>query len=125
MFNRQIIQKALKQTWDQDSIPGGYPDKSDDVRDSVTSKLIYDIFGGEILKTRKKKKWHFYNLIDGERIDFTGSEPKSSANNRFEDIPSSPEETFNYFAQEDYSNLFMKFIRIFEEAVGLDPIPGR
>jgi hypothetical protein len=120
MINRQIIQKALKQTWDQDNIPGRYPDTPDDSRDSVTSRLIYDIFGGEILKTHKKKKWHFYNRIDGERIDFSGSEAKSSNDNRFEDILSAPEETFNYFAQEDYSNLFIKFIRIFEEAVGLE-----
>jgi len=82
---------------------------------------IHDIFGGEILKTHKKKGWHFYNRINGERIDFTRSEMgKSSEDNRFEDIPSTPDETYNYFQEEDYSTYFMRFVRAFEEAVGLD-----
>jgi hypothetical protein len=121
MFNRQIVQKALKQTWALDNIPGSHPGRSEDGQGRVTSRLIYDVFGGEILKTHTKRNWHFYNRINGERVDFTGSKMiKSSGENRFEDIPSAPDETFNYFAQEDYSNLFIKFIRIFEEAVGLE-----
>jgi hypothetical protein len=121
MFNRKIVQKALRQTWALDNIPGSHSGRSEDGQGSVTSRLIYDVFGGEILKTHKKKDWHFYNRIDGERVDFTGSERvKSSIDNHFEDIPSAPDETLNYFAQEDYSNLFIKFIRIFEETVGLE-----
>ena len=38
----------------------------------------------------------------------------------FEDLPSNPDETHNYFIQEDYLSLFNRFIRAFEEAVGLD-----
>jgi len=65
--------------------------------------LIHNIFGGESLKTHKKKGWHFYNRIEGERIDFAGSEEsKSSVVNRFEDIPSDPDETHNYFEKDDY-----------------------
>jgi hypothetical protein len=45
---------------------------------------------------------------------------KSSEDNRFEDIPSTPDETYNYFQEEDYSTYFMRFVRAFEEAVGLD-----
>lgn len=121
MFNRKIVQKALKQTWALDNIPGSYPGGTVDGQGSVTSRLIYDIFGGEILKTHKKNNWHFYNRINGKRIDFTGSAMiKSCKDNSFEDLPLAPDETFNYFAQEDYSNFFIKFIRIFEEAVGLE-----
>jgi hypothetical protein len=121
MFNRNIVQEALKRTWVLDNKPGWKADNYANDQDSVISLLIHDIFGGEILKTHKKKGWHFYNRINGERFDFTGSEmSKSFESSRFEDIPSTPDETFNYFQEEDYSIYFMRFVRAFEEAVGLD-----
>jgi len=121
MFNRKVVQKTLKKTWILDGNPGCNPDKPADCQSSMISRLIYDIFGGEILKIRNKKGWHFYNLINGKRIDFTGSEfIKSSGNNRLEELHSTPDETFDYFAQEDYSTFFIRFIRAFEEAIGLE-----
>jgi hypothetical protein len=120
MFNGIIVQKALKQTLAVDYYHGYITDKPADGQSSIISRLIYDIFGGEILKTRKKKGWHFYNRIDGERIDFAQSEMiKSSEDYYFADIPATPDETHNYFAHEDYSILFIRFIRAFEEVVGL------
>ena len=121
MFNRKVVQKALKQTWALDGNPESDLNTSEDGQSGVTSRLIYDIFGGEILKTREKKGWHFYNRINGERVDFTGSETNKLARDyRFGDIPSAPDETYNYFAQEDYSTFYMRFVRAFEEAVGLE-----
>ena len=122
MFDRMVVQEALKHTWTLDNNPGLTPDNHPaDGQSSETSLLIYDIFGGEILKTHKKKGWHFYNRVNGERIDFARSEMgKSSEDNRFEDIPSTPDETYNYFEHEDYSTFFMRFVRTFEEAVGLE-----
>src|SRR5450759_4514169 len=121
MFNRMVVQEALKRSLALDNNPGWTPDNPADDQDTVISLLIHDIFGGEILKTHKKKGWHFYNRINGERIDFTRSEMgKSYEDNRFEDIPSTPDETHNYFEKEDYSNFLMRFVRVFEEAVGLE-----
>ena len=121
MFNRMVVQEALKRSLALDNNPGWTPDNPADDHSSVTSLLIHDIFGGEILKTHKKKGWHFYNRINGERIDFTRSEMgKSSEDNRFEDIPSTTDETHNYFEKEDYSTFLMRFVRVFEEAVGLE-----
>lgn len=121
MFNRIVVQEALRRSWELDNNPGCTTDNLAAGQDSVISLLIHDIFGGEILKTPKKKGWHFYNRINGERIDFTRSDTgKSSEDNRFEDIPSTPDETYSYFEQEDYSSFLMKFVSSFEEAVGLD-----
>jgi hypothetical protein len=108
MFNKNVVYEALKRS--QTADPG---------QDSVISLLIHDIFGGEILKTHKKKNWHFYNRIDGERVDFTEKE-KSAGVILFEDIPVSPDETYAYIDQVDYSTFYTRFIRAFEETVGLE-----
>ncbi len=120
MFNRMIVQTALKRALGLDNDTSFTCYNPADNLSSVISQLIYDIFGGEILKTHKKKGWHFYNRINGERFDFSNSEMrKSSEKNSFEDIPSTPYEIQNYFEQEEYSSFFVRFIRAFEEAVGL------
>lgn len=120
MFNRKIVQKALTQTWSMDKNAGSFSDKTSDTQSGVISQLIYDVFGGEIVKTRYKKGWHFYNLIDGERIDFSFTEiNKSLLEKQLEDHLSTPEETHHYFSQEDYLTFYMRFISAFEEIVGL------
>ena len=120
MINRRFVREALISTWGLD--------KSTDMttigppveQSCETSTLIFDIFGGEILKTHYKEGWYFYNRINGKRIDLTGSKTaKATGVKRLEDIPSSPEETYNYFEKEDYSSFFMSFIKAFEEIVGL------
>jgi hypothetical protein len=108
MLNKNVIYEALK------SSLTAYPGQ-----DSTISLLIHDVFGGEILKTHNKKKWYFYNRIDGERVDFT-LKKKSTGMKVFEDIPATPDETYDYIDQVDYSTFFMKFIRAFEETVGLE-----
>jgi hypothetical protein len=121
MFNRMVVQEALKNSLAIDNSPALTPERSDASQNKVISLLIHEIFGGEILKTHMRKGWHFYNRIDGERIDFTQTEIlKSNEKTIFEDIPSTPDETQNYFEQEDYSTFFMRFVMAFEEAVGLE-----
>ena len=41
---------------------------------NVTTLLVHDAFGGDILKTPLAEGDHFYNRIDGERLDFTSSQ---------------------------------------------------
>ena len=121
MFNRVIVQEALKRSWALDNIPGFEPCLPSEDQSSVISQMIFDIFGGEILKTPKKKGWHFYNRIDGERIDFTRSETgKDPLDIRTEDLPSTPDETSGYFEQEDYSSFFMRFVWALEESAGVE-----
>jgi hypothetical protein len=120
MFNKIVVQEALRRSWALETKPGFMPAMTENEQDSVNSLLIHDIFGGEILKTPKKGGWHFYNRINGERIDFMISESdQRSGNNTQKDIPSTPEETHDYFEEVDYSNFFMRFVGTFEEVVGL------
>jgi len=120
MINRAIVKKALVRTLDQDKISDLNPVNHDDPRSCETPMLIFDIFGGEILKTHSKNGWHFYNRVNGERIDFTRSaKGKSSGPICFEDIPSSPDEIHLYLEKEDYLTFLMRFVWAFEETVGL------
>jgi len=125
MFNKTIVYEALKRSQAPESNRRLTHISHTDGQDSIISLMIHDIFGGEILKTHKKKNWHFYNRIDGERVDFTESEmDKFAKENGFEDIPSTPDETFTYFEQEDYSTFLMRFVRTFEETIGLGKYPS-
>jgi hypothetical protein len=120
MVDRVVVYEALKQCLTNDS--GNYsPEKSVEGQASLISSLIHDIFGGEILKTHMKRGWHFYNRIEGKRIDFTTPDFTRSADDTyFEDIPTDPDETFGYFGDEEYSNFLMRFVSAFEEVVGLE-----
>jgi hypothetical protein len=120
MFNKKVVYESLKGSLELESDRKLTPDNRPIGQDSLISLLIHDIFGGEILKTHKRENWHFYNRIEGERVDFTGSEVKFDREAIFEDIPSTPDETYGYIDQTDYTTFFMKFVRTFEEKVGLD-----
>lgn len=121
MFNKKIVDEALRESLALENNPKTVPPEvTPQGQDTVISLLIHDVFGGEILKTRFKKGWHFYNRVDGERIDFTYPGVNRSTAHKFEDIPATPEEPYNYIVKEDYSTFFMRFIKAFEEIVGLD-----
>lgn len=121
MVNRTEVQEALRRSQESDSRLKLNKKKPVNGQDPVISLMIHDIFGGEILKTHKKKGWHFYNRIDGERVDFSKSKrSKSVEDNIFDDLPATPDDTSNYYDMEDYSNFFMRFINAYEETVGLN-----
>lgn len=120
MFDKNIVYEAIRSCQPTESYPWQHSFDPDE-QASLISLLIHDIFGGEILKTHVKKGWHFYNRIEGKRLDFTGHNMNNSFNDyQFEDIPSTPDETYTYFEDEDYSTFLMRFIAAYEEAVGLD-----
>lgn len=125
MIAKQYVREALQHAWEWNENPEKWSGNQAKGQSSLITQLIYDIFGGEILKTGKNKRWHFYNRIDGEIIDFSRSEMAMySGEDKFEDIPSSPDEIHHYFAPEDYSTFFVNFTRAFEYAVHLEKWRG-
>lgn len=116
-----MVRKALKQSLAADTFRKLEQKQKTEGEDRLISLLIHDIFGGEILKTHTNKYWHFYNRIDGERVDFSGNKSRQSSFKRiFEDIPATTDETCNYVDEIDYSTFFMRFVRVFEETIGLE-----
>ncbi len=120
MVDKKIIQNALNCTWEIDDNPIWSSENHLNGQSSLTSHLIYDIFGGEILKRRKDKGWHFFNLIGGRHVDFTTPEIDKTSDNNFNEILiSSPKETDKYFEKEDYSIFYLEFVIAFENLTGL------
>jgi hypothetical protein len=88
--------------------------------DLAVSMLIHDLFGAEILKTHSGRGWHFYNRIEGVRVDFTNTlSPENNLRSGFEDIQTTPEETSAYIDSSDYNSFLTSFIRAYEETLGL------
>lgn len=69
----------------------------------VTALVAHDLFGGDILKTPWGDIWHFYNVIDGRRYDFTDSQFPAPLD--YQDVPSNRDEAFADTNAEQYGHL--------------------
>lgn len=69
----------------------------------VTALVVNDLFGGEILKTEVDGQWHFYNLIDEKRYDFTSKQFNFEIN--YQDIESDRDEALADTNEFQYSTL--------------------
>ena len=72
----------------------------------VTALVIHDLFGGEIKKTQVGEVWHFYNMINGKRYDFTSVQFLEEIT--YMDIPSNREEAFADTNERQYDVLKQK-----------------
>ncbi|WP_205598099.1 hypothetical protein [Caulobacter sp. 17J65-9] len=84
------LYRALARVWAGDTAsPTGAWASDTPARNhcSVTSLIVQDCFGGEILTTRTVGGTHFYNLIEGTRWDLTVSQFGEPI--PYEDTPSS------------------------------------
>lgn len=78
---------------------------------NVTALLVHELFGGDILKTRLPEGDHFYNRIDGQRIDFT--ESQFAAPIGYLDIASDRSEALANIPASQYEALRSAFDRRF------------
>lgn len=65
------VSKALENAWSKESSTLWKPENPAAGQCGVSALVAHDWLGGQILKTRYQDLWHFYNRIDGRRIDFT------------------------------------------------------
>lgn len=73
-INFKAIENTLMECWSKKSSSQYTPENPALGQCSVTSLVIQDIFGGEIVKTEILGEWHFYNRIDNQYLDFTHSQ---------------------------------------------------
>ncbi|WP_163099199.1 YunG family protein [Peribacillus alkalitolerans] len=105
LINQNIIEitNILSLAWSIDSSTKwtkGNPAKG---QCGVTSLVINDLLGGEILKTQTPEGWHYYNKINGKRYDFTASQFTSAID--YQDYPSGRIEAFSDTNQMQYDYL--------------------
>ncbi|MGY3617760.1 class I SAM-dependent methyltransferase [Bradyrhizobium sp. USDA 10063] len=85
----------LRQSWSTDT--------SSKWQCAVTALVVQDILGGDILKTNVDGAWHFYNCLDGCRVDFTAEQFVSPI--EYKDIVSNRDEAFNEVSISQYELL--------------------
>ncbi|HTO67621.1 MAG TPA: hypothetical protein VMM15_40900 [Bradyrhizobium sp.] len=78
---------------------------------NVTALLVNELFGGEILKTPLSEGDHFYNRIDGARIDLTESQFEARIDYR--DIPTDRTEALAGTSAGQYAMLKAAFSQHF------------
>lgn len=73
-FEKDRVAAALLQSWSLKTSGQWLASNPARGQCNVTALLINDLLGGEILKTPLPEGDHFYNRIDGKRIDLTDSQ---------------------------------------------------
>jgi hypothetical protein len=106
-FRHDQVAAALLRSWSlktSDGWTAGNPARG---QCSVTALLIEELFGGEILKTPLPEGDHFYNRIDGQRIDLTDSQFEAPI--AYADLTSDREEALSGTTSAKYENLKSAF----------------
>jgi hypothetical protein len=73
-FDPEQVARALRKSRSPASARQWTAEKPAAGQCKVTALLVYELFGGELLKTSLPEGDHFYNRIDGCRYDFTDSQ---------------------------------------------------
>ena len=64
----------LRNCWSFETSDQWLPDNPARGQCNVTSLVVQDFCGGDILKTEAPGGWHFYNRVEGKRHDLTASQ---------------------------------------------------
>lgn len=103
------LYRALLCVWAADtSSPTGKWSPSNRAQNhcSVTSLVVQDYFGGEILTTRTSGGTHFYNFIDGKKWDLTVSQFAEPI--PYDDSPSTRDAALADTSQQKYELLTVR-----------------
>lgn len=73
-FDERRIRSALMTAWSLQSAKQWTPQCPAAGQCNVTATLIFDLFGGEILRTGLHQGYHYYNRIGGKIVDLTDSQ---------------------------------------------------
>lgn len=109
-FDETRVRDALFKSWSLDTAVQWTPENPASGQCNVTAAVIHDVFGGEVLRTRLPGVWHYYNRIDGDRIDLTDSlfvSPGAlfEAPVAYDDEVSSVEDAMESIPQREYDAL--------------------
>lgn len=84
------VRTALLKSWSIKTSSKWTADNPAKGQCGVTALVVQELLGGEIRKTTVGNGWHFYNIIGGDRFDFTEAQFEEEL--EYEDLPSEREE---------------------------------
>ncbi len=102
-ISKDKLSEAIKNSWSIESSTKWTKKNPASGQCGVTALIVHDYLGGKILKTSHGNMWHFYNLIEGESIDFTKSQFDQPI--KYENLISNREEAFNDTNAQQYNYL--------------------
>ena len=94
------LYQRLRRCWSTETGRHWRPDNPASGQCGVTALVANDELGGAIVKTDVNGAWHFYNLVNGRRIDFTMTQFDSPI--CYADLPSSRDEALADCSAEQY-----------------------
>ena len=100
------LYRAISRVWAADTAsPTGAWSQSNPAQNhcSVTSLVVQDHFGGQILTTRTSGGTHFYNVVDGKKWDLTVSQFAEPV--PYDDTPSRRDKALADTSREKYELL--------------------
>ena len=109
------IMNAFYNSWSLESSSKWSDDNPAAGQCSVTALVVHDLLGGEIKKTQLSGGWHFYNVLNGTRYDFTESqftekvEYMDQSSNREEAFNDTNERQYTYLKRHVFQHLERKF----------------
>lgn len=109
-FDEAQIRAALDQTWSLETAVQWSVENPANGQCNVTAAVIHDLFGGEILRTRYPDFWHYYNRIDGQRMDLSDSQftrpgARFQAPDPYDDAPCTRDDAMEGIPQREYDAL--------------------
>ena len=109
-FNEHEVRTALETAWSLQTAKQWSQDNPANGQCNVTSAVIHDLFGGEILRTRYPTVWHYYNRIEGQRCDLTDSQfvrpgNRFPAPERYDDEVTDRRAAMEGIPQQEYDTL--------------------
>ncbi|MGE7367828.1 YunG family protein [Neorhizobium sp. NPDC001467] len=71
---QSTLREALEAAWSIETSSKWQPDNPACGQCSVTALVDQDMRGGEPARTRVEGAWHFYNIVEGKRLDSSASQ---------------------------------------------------
>ncbi|MFD0048198.1 hypothetical protein ACFVHQ_02480 [Actinomycetes bacterium NPDC127524] len=107
-LQEEVILNSLFKSWSIETSSKWMNDNPVKGQCGVTTLVVNDLLGGEIKKTKLPDGWHFYNVINGKRLDFTASQFTEDL--IYTDIPSNREEAYKDTDEKQYNHLTHSFL---------------
>lgn len=102
------LRERLRSAWSTETGGKWRPDNPACGQCSVTALVLQDLLGGDILKTSVEGQWHFYNSVDGQRLDLTATQFEQPI--EYQDLPSNRTEAFEDTSAEKYEVLKQRMV---------------